>query len=537
MFGWKSNRPSSYWALSAVSLLCALSSCKKPAEAQLAAPILRVSQRNEPATLDPQRATLPDEFFIIRALGEGLLTPSPDDGEPQPAVATKWTISPDGRTYTFTLNPEARWSNGTPIVAADFVASLERALTPATAAPKAALFFPLKNAEAFYAGREKDFSAVGVRALPDGQLELTLTEPQADFLALVASGPWIPVHRSRLRPPLADGPNRAGGISRDNYIGNGPFTLDAWRPHQAIVVARNPTYRAARLIPLAAIHFLAFDSGDSEERAFRAGQLDVTMSVPFHKLPAYRASQPPILRSVPQQETRYLAINTTKSPLNDRRVRQALALALNRRTLTEKVLQGGQVPAYSFIPPGLGQHTSGLALEEDLTEARRLLTAAGFPQGRGFPRLELTTWHPAPVLEVIQQVWRRELGLEITLAQREARTHLAALAAGDYDLALVTAIPDYPSAADLFTQLTSGHPANYPHWRNAEYDDLVRAANTQASPALRHRHYALAEKILLEDMPLIPLYFNVQNFLIQPNVKNWRTDSLWTRFFSGLTRE
>jgi oligopeptide transport system substrate-binding protein len=303
------------------------------------------------------------------------------------------------------------------------------------------------------------------------------------------------------------------------------------------VVARNPTYRAARSIPLAAIHFLAFDSGDSEERAFRAGQLDVTMSVPFHKLPAYRASQPPVLRSVRQQETRYLALNTTKSPLNDRRVRQALALALNRRTLTEKVLQGGQVPAYSFIPPGLGQHTSGLALEEDLTEARRLLTAAGFPQGRGFPRLELTTWHPAPVLEVIQQVWRRELGLEITLAQREARTHLAALAAGDYDLALVTAIPDYPSAADLFTQLTSGHPANYPHWRNAEYDDLVRAANTQASPALRHRHYALAEKILLEDMPLIPLYFNVQNFLIQPNVKNWRTDSLWTRFFSGLTRE
>ena len=123
-------------------MLCALSSCKKPAEAQLAAPILRVSQRNEPATLDPQLATLPDEFFIIRALGEGLLTPSPDDGEPQPAVATKWTISPDGRTYTFTLNPEARWSNGTPIVAADFVASLERALTPATAAPKAALFFP-----------------------------------------------------------------------------------------------------------------------------------------------------------------------------------------------------------------------------------------------------------------------------------------------------------------------------------------------------------------------------------------------------------
>jgi len=535
MFGWKSNRPSSCWALCALSLLGALSSCKKFAEAQPAAPILRVSQRNEPATLDPQLATLPDEFFIIRALGEGLLTPSPDDGEPQPAVAHSWTISPDGRTYTFTLNPEARWSNGEPIVAADFVASLERALTPATAAPKAALFFPLKKAEAFYAGREKDFKAVGVRALPDGQLELTLTEPQADFLALVASGPWIPVHRSRLRPPLADGPNRAGGISQDNYIGNGPFTLDAWRPHQAIVVARNPTYRAASSIKLTAIHFIAFDNGESEERAFRAGQLDVTMSVPLHKLPAYRLSQPPVLRSVPQQETRYLAINTTRPPLTDPRVRQALALALNRRTLTEKVLQGGQVPAYTFIPPGLAHYESGLGLQEDLAAARRLLAAAGFPQGRGFPHLELTTWYPASVLEVIQQVWRRELGIEITLAQREARTHLVALAAGDYDLALVTAIPDYPSAANLFTQLTSGHPANYPHWRNAEFDRLVRAGHQQSSQALRHRAYSAAEKILLEDMPLIPLYFNMQNFLIRPAVKNWQTDGLWTRFFAGLT--
>ncbi len=537
MFGWRNNCPLSCWALSAVSLLVALSSCKKPPEAHPAGSILRVSQRNEPATLDPQLATLPDEFFIIRALSEGLLSPSPDNGAPQPAVATHWTISPDGRIYTFTLNPQASWSDGTPVVAADFVASLQRALTPATGAPKAALFFPLKNAEAFYAGREKDFRTVGVHALPNGQLEFTLAEPQADFLSLVASGPWIPVHSSQIAPVSPAEQNSASGASPKNYIGNGPFMLSAWRPHQAIIVTRNPAYRAASSIKLTAIHFLAFDNGESEERAFRAGQLEVTMSVPFHKLPAYRAIQPPILRSVPQQETRYLALNTTKPPLTDPRVRQALALALQRRTLTAKVLQGGQVPAYTFIPPGLGHYESGLALQENIPAARRLLADAGFPEGRGFPRLELTTWYPAPALEVIQQVWRRELGIEITLAQREARTHLAALAAGDYDLALMTAIPDYPSAADLLTQLTSGHSANYPHWRNAEFDRLIRSANQQPSLGLRHQDYAAAEKILLEEMPVIPLYFNVQNFLIRPAVKNWNTDGLWTRFFVGLTLE
>ena len=467
--------------------------------------VLRISQRNEPATLDPQLATLPDEFFIIRALNEGLLTPNPDGGAPLPGVAEKWEVSPDGLIHTFHLRSNAKWSNGDTVTAQDIARSIERALTPATAAPKAALFFALRGAREKYHGIADAPVKPGIDAPDPHTLVLTLAQPNPDFPAIVASGPWIPVHRT-------------------THLGNGPFVLTEWKPNQHIIVRKNPLYWNADAVKLDGIQFLAFDSGDSEERAFRAGQLDVTMAVPVTKVPGYRATQPSVLRSVPLAETRYLALNTQRPPLNDPRVRQALALALDRTALVEKVLQGGQQPAFNFVPAGLGGYAPSERFTENAAKARTLLAAAGFPGGDGFPRLELTAWPvSAGQLEAIQQMWRRELGIEVALVQREARTHLASLAAGDYSLAFMTAIPDYNGASDLFTQLTSGHFANYPHWRNADYDRLVAAANWPA-----------AEKILLGEMPLIPLYFNAQNFLVSPRVKNWRADRLWTRTYIDL---
>lgn len=517
MSGWSHNRPDP--VLLAAVVMLGLSACG-PRPAAPADRVLRISQRNEPATLDPQRATLPDEFFIIRALGEGLLTPNPAGGAPLPGAAEKWTVSPDGLTYTFHLRADAKWSNGDLVTAQDFVWSVARALTPGTSAPKAALFFPLKNARAFYLGHKKSFGSVSVSA-PDGHtLQLTLERPDADFPAIVASGPWIPIHRATAeclgRTPF----------NPKNYVGNGPFVLTGWVPNQRITVRKNLLYRDAAALHLDGIQFMAFDNGDTEERAFRASQLDVTMSVPFSKLATYRAERPSPLRTVPLHETRYLALNTTRPPLNDPRVRRALALALDRNALVEKVLLGGQQPAFNFVPAGLGGYAPATFLAENAGEARRLLAAAGFPGGRGFPKLELSTWVSTAVLEAIQQMWRRELGLEVTLVQREAHTHLAALATGDYAIAFMTAIPDYDGASDLFIQLTAGHPANYPHWRNAEYDRLVAAAR-----------WTPAEKILLEDMPLIPLYFNTQNFLAAPRVRHWRTDRLWTRYYRDVTLE
>jgi oligopeptide transport system substrate-binding protein len=536
MCGWKSKagaHPSPY----VLWVLCALFSfsggCNRR-EPTTTAQILRLSQRNEPATLDPQLATLPDEFFIIRALSEGLLTPAPDGGAPQAAVAESWSVSPDGLIYTFQLRADARWSNGDPVTAHDFVYSIHRVLSPALAAPKAALFFPLKNAAAFYAGTEKDFAAVGARALDDHRLELTLAEPTADFPAMVASGPWIPVHQANVERFGRMDQRDTRWTSPGNYVGNGPFILAGAVANQVITVTRNEKYRDAAHLKLDAIRFLAFDNRDSEEQAFRAGQVDVTMDVPFTKLAGYRTAQPPVLHTVPLHETRYLALNTTRPPLNDPRVRRALALALDRTALVEKVLLGGQSPALTFIPPGLGGYQPQARLNEDAAEARRLLAEAGFPGGAGFPRLELTTWVNSPLLEAIQQMWRQQLGLQIALAQHEARTHLAALAQGDYALALVPAIPDYDGASDLFNRLQTGNPANYPHWSNAAYDRLIATASRLDSVAARNTAYQQAEKVLLDDLPLIPLYFNTQNFLIRPAVQGWQQDALWTRFYKNI---
>lgn len=501
MSGWRSSRiPSALLVLWAVLGLYA--GCAKREPAADSPHILRVSQRNEPATLDPQLATLPDEFFIIRALGEGLLTPNPDGGAPLPGAADRYEVSPDGLTYTFHLRPNANWSNGDPLIAYNFADMIRRVTAPGSLAPKAHLFSMVQE----------------VKTPHPETLVITLKQSNADFPAIVASGPWIPAHE------------KAG-------VGNGPFILTEWKPNQHIAVRKNPHYWDAAIVKLDGIRFLAMDNGDTEERAFRAGQLEVTMAVPVTKIPGYKSAQPSVLRSVPLAETRYLVLNTLRPPLNDVRVRGALALALDRTALAEKVMQGGQQPAFSFVPAGLRGYAPDKLITENTSQARTLLAAAGFPGGEGFPRLEMSTWVNTPVLEAIQQMWRRELGIEVAIVQREARTHLASLASGDFALAFMTAIPDYDGASDLLTQLTSAHPLNYPHWRNAKFDRLVSAATTSLDPAARNTAYQQAEKLLLTEMPVIPLYFNTQNFLIAPRVKNWRADRLWTRFYRDLSVE
>ena len=372
--------------------------------------------------------------------------------------------------------------------------------------------------------------------MDDYRLELTLTGPTADFPAIIASGPWIPVHQPTIEKFGTMDQRNAAWTRPENFVGNGPFTLTSWRANQEIVVTHSPTYRASPPVPLQEMHFVAFDNSDTEERAFRAHQVDVTMSIPFTKIATYRDTEPTLLHHTPLNETRYLSLNTTRPPLNDPRVRRALAMALDRGAITKKVLRGGQQPAFSYIPAGLGGYEPKGLLTEDAAAARELLSEAGFPGGRGFPRLELTSWATTPaVLEAIQQMWRRELGIEITLLQREARTHLAALVSGDYAIALATAIPDYDGVSDLCEALLGNNPGNHLRWSNPNYDRLIREAARATSPAARSNSYQQAEKILLDEMPLIPLYFNAQNFLLQTRVKNWRTDRLWTRFYQDVS--
>lgn len=512
-----------------VALLSACTKHRTPAADQ----VLRISQRNEPADLDPATASLPDEFFIIRALGEGLFIPSPDNGAPRPGLAASCDVSPDGLVYTFHLRENLHWSNGEPLTAADILASFRRTLTPATAAPKAHLFFAVKNARAFATGALADFSQVGFRAPDARTLEITLEHPTSRFLHYVASGPWIPVN-----PRVVSQHGRAW-TKPEYHVGCGPFVLAEWRPQQRIVVRRNPHYHAAASVHLDAIEFLRFDNDDTEERAFRAGQVDVTLTVPKSKIAGYAREHRDELHRAPLAETRFLAFNTRRAPLSDPRVRRALALAIDRPRLIDRVLLGGQEAAYRFLSPALRSDVE-IPLHSELRyepqEARRLLAEAGFPDGKGFPHLELTAWSPSqvPVLETLQAMWRDTLGIDIAIATREAKVHLTSLAAGTYDLAFVTTLLDVADPVAALGDFFTDAPNNFPHWRSDEFDRLLAEASHQSDRVAQSPLLARAEELLLEAVPVAPLYFNSQHWLMSPRVRGWRQDALWNRDYTAL---
>ncbi|MDB6170344.1 MAG: extracellular solute-binding protein family 5 [Verrucomicrobia bacterium] len=516
-------------------VMALLAGCaKRPAPDSSSAHVLRISQRNEPSDLDPAKATLPDELFVIRALSEGLVAPSPERGPPQPAAAESWEISPDNLTYTFHLRPRGKWSNGDPVTAADFVASYRRVLTPATAAAKAPLFFMVKNARAFATGQLADFGQVGIRAADPLTLVVTLERPAPQFLHYAASGPWIPVN-----PRVVAEFGRAW-TTPAHFAGNGAFTLAEWRPHQRIVVRKNPAFHGAARIQLEEIQFIAFDNGDAEERAFRAGQIDLTMAIPHSKLDTYRQERPDEAHHAPLAETRYLSFNTTRPPLNDVRVRRALGLALDRTRIVDKVVRGGQEPAFRFVPPALRSaddtaNRLNSTMSESAAAARELLAEAGFPDGRGFPEFELSTWViSAPVSEVLQAMWKKELGINVKLLTREAKVHVAALREGNYDIAFITAIPDVPDAANLLGEFVTGSPGNYPKWSDARYDALMAEADHSVDAMQALLHLREAEVRLVDQAPVCPLYFNTTNWLMRPNVRGWHQDALWTRFYQDV---
>lgn len=522
--------------LAAGFVLAGAASCSRPEPKSTLAreQVLRISQRNEPADLDPAKSALPDEFFIIRALSEGLVTRTPGGGQ-RAGAAERWEVSPDGLTYTFHLRENAKWSNGEPILAADFIASYRRLLTPATGAPKASLFFGVKNARAFVSGQLTDFDAVGLHAPDAHTVVVTLERPTPDFLAYVASGPWIPVN-----------PRTVARLGREwtrpgNFVGNGPFVLTEWTPHQRIVVKRNPLYADNARVKLDEIDFIAFDNDDTEERAYRAGQVDVTLKLPVTKIATYAKESPADLHHAPLAETRYLSFNTGRPPLNDVRVRRALTLAIDREKLISRVLLGGQDLAVRFLPASLrARNDPGLPADSIVSfnpeEARRQLAAAGFPEGAGFPSLEVSAWSPSqtPVLEAIQQMWKKELGIDVTLTVREGNVHFAALRAGEYDIGFSTAIPDVADASNLLEDFVSKAPGNYPHWSDGRYDMLVDQGVRASDPAEKANFFHDAEARLGELCPVAPLYFNARNWLMSPRVRGWQEDELWTRFYPSV---
>jgi oligopeptide transport system substrate-binding protein len=479
---------------------------------------------SEPGDLDPQLATGLAEQSVTSALFEGLVTEDPHDLHPVPGVADHWEISPDGLVYTFHLRADARWSDGAPVTAQDFAAAYRRILTPSLAADNATLFYVLLNAEAFNRGRLADFGQVGCAALDAHTLQLTLVHPAPYFLELLTQMPFLPV-------PLAVIEKFGAPYQRGNpwtrpgrLVGNGPFTLQSWRPNEEIVVAKSPTYWDAAHVRLRAIHFYPIDSRDAEERAFRAGQLHITYTLPAAKVDAYRRNAPQLLRIDPYFDTYFFRLNVRRPPLDDERVRRALALAIDRAAITGQILRGGQQPAASFTPPGLPDYSPPAGVGTDVAAARRLLAAAGYAGGHGLPPLELLSDNSGNlrlVAEAVQEMWRRNLGIDVRLVNQELRVVLAERRAGQYEILLSDWVGDYLDPTTFLDVWRGDSGNNHTGWSSSEYDSLLNAADLTVEPVARAALLRRAEVRLLAAAPVIPLYFNPHVFLIQPSVHGW----------------
>lgn len=489
--------------------------------------VWRVGNGAEPQDLDPQAITGVTEHKLMMALFEGLASEDPHDLHPVPAIAEAWEISADGLTYTFHLRENARWSDGEPITSADFLGSYQRILTPAFAAEYAYLIYNfVAGAEDFYRGRTTRFSDVGFRAPDARTLVVTLKNPTPFLLKVIASHyAWTPVPVHTVE--------KFGGLTRrrtawtrpENIVTSGPFRLKQWLPNQKLVVVRNPQYWDAKTVRLDEIDFYPIDDNATEERMFRTGELHMTEALPVSKIDTYRREHPEQLHTDPWLGVYFYRCNVTRPPLNDKRVRQALALALDREALVTKVTRGGEQPAYGLSYPGTDGYFPRARITGDLATARRLLAEAGFPGGRDCPPLDLvynTQDNHRVIAEAVQAMWRRNLGVTVTLRNLEWKIYLDTQhSTHDFTLERAGWIADYVDPHVFLEIWETGNGNNDTQWSNAAYDQLLHRALAARTRDERYEIYQQMDAILVDECPVIPLYFYTRVHAVSPRVKGY----------------
>ncbi|MCX6896471.1 MAG: peptide ABC transporter substrate-binding protein [Verrucomicrobia bacterium] len=488
------------------------------------AQILHKGNGAEPQDLDPQIVTGVSEHHIIMALLEGLVTEDPVDLHPIPGVAERWDISPDGKVYTFHLRADAKWSNGDPVTANDFLESFKRMLMPSLATEYAYMHYVVKNAEAFNTGKLTDFEQVGYKVIDDRTLQITLENPTVYFLSLLNHDSWFPVHLPTIRKYGQPYERNNKWTRPGHYVGNGPFVLERWRVNDVIVVRKNPNYWDKDRVRLSKIYFYPIEAGDTEERAFRSGQLHATDTMISGKIPVYQKNHPELLVNDAYLGTYFYRFNVTKPPFTDKRVRQALTMAIDREAIVEKIARGGQLPAYNFTPPATAGYTARAKITPDLALAKKLLAEAGYPDGKNFPKTELllnTAESHKAIAEAIQQMWKKNLGIEVELANQEWKVYIDSQRTLDYQVCRASWIADYVDPNSFLDMWLTGGGNNETGWSNKEYDQLIGDAGRETDAAKRLELFQKAEALLLDELPVLPIYFYTHVAARRPEVKGW----------------
>lgn len=503
--------------------------------------MLHVGNGAEVQSLDPHLAGGSVDHNVLSALFEGLITLDEETLQPRPGAAERWEISPDGLTYTFFLRAGAKWSNGDRLTARDFLYSFRRALSPALASEYKDALYPIRNAEAFARGQIENFSVVGLRAHDDVTLEIILSRPTPHFITVLRANICFPVHAASVERDGGKSDDRTAKWTRASpFVSNGPFRFHEWKDHQHLIVDKNPNYWDAARVRLNAITFHPSESIQNQELAFRAGQLHTTWDVPLSKVEAYRKQSPQLLRQEPFFESYFLRFNTKHRLFSDYRLRRALSLAIDRDAIVKNILRGGQIMATALTPPGLGGYTPPNAVTYDLEAAKKHLADAGFPGGKGLPPIELTTISSEinqRIAEAIQQMWRRDLGIECQIIQKEFKVLLDAFDTLDYTVARGRWIGEYPDPLTYLTIFTTGNGVNGTGFADPLYDAMVAQANAERAPAARLAGLQRAEAYLLSQMPIAPIYWGSRTTLVATSVRGWKKSPLGFRNYKDIWLE
>ncbi|HOX38504.1 MAG TPA: peptide ABC transporter substrate-binding protein [Candidatus Brocadiia bacterium] len=483
----------------------------------------------EPQTCDPGIATDMAGHRIARALFEGLTVFNPRTLEPEPGIAERWEVSEDGRQYTFFLR-RSLWSDGRSCTAHDFRYGWLRVLSPETGSEYINLLYYIRNAKA-YAKNECRAEDVGLKVIDDHTFRVELEKPVPFFLSLAAFATYFP------EPSWAIEKHGRNWVRPENIVCNGPYVLKKWALNDHLLFEKNPLYWDAANVSLKKILALSVESSNTGLNLYETGQCDLLLDLPPELIHVLRDRRD--YTSIPSLSCTYYRFNVTKPPLNDARVRLALSLAIDRKSIAQRVLMAGEVPARSFVPPGMPGYASAPCFEEDVERARALLAEAGFPGGNGFPKLTLvynTSMTHKAVAEAVQQMWKERLNVSIGLENVEWKTLLHRMTKLEYEICRAAWIGDYVDPTTFLEIMRTGDGNNRTGWSNAEYDALLDVIAMEANPERRNEIMHQAEQLLIaRESPIAPIYFGVNQLMHRGKVNGLWPNALGLISFKHLS--
>ena len=482
---------------------------------------------SEPSSLDPHKVESDVENNIISDLFEGLVSVSPT-GEIEPRLAEKWE-NKDNTVWTFHLRPGVTWSDGTAITAQDIVWSWQRLVSPLTASPYAS--YPgnmhiVNGAE--IAQGQKAPETLGVKAVDDATLEVTLTQPNAAFLAMLAHPSLVPLDKVLI--------SRYGDkwTKPEHIVTSGPYKLSQWVVNERIVAERNPRYWDSAHTVINKVTYLPISSETADVNRYKAGEIDIVYTVPINQFAQLKKNMGDQLDVSPQLATYYYEFNTTRPPFNDPRVRRALNMALDKDIIAEKVLGQGQRPAWLISQPDIGGvklHNPEYASwprEKRIAEAKKLLSEAGYNETHPlvFNLLYNTSESHQRIAIAASSMWKKNLGVEAKLQNQEWKTMLDAMHTHNFDAVRYAWIADYDDAATFLNNFRTGDSENTSQYSNPAYDEALRNAAKASDTTARGKFYQQAEDLLGQDVPAIPVYHYVRTHLVKPWVGGFMSDKL-----------